>query len=110
MEQTAEIVPSSCVEMLLVFIVSSTILRHVCYAQAMYAPLYKADNRTDISLIESPFSQSLTISKQGPARDAPWAPERKLGSPFMSASAVSPSSTAKRCIALCANVSCEWCA
>ena len=76
----------------------------------MYAPLYKADNRTDISLIESPFSQSLTISKQGPARDAPWVPQKKLGSPFMSASAVSSSSMAKRCAALCATVPCEWCA
>ena len=76
----------------------------------MYAPLYKADNRTDISLTESPFSQSLTISKQGPARDAPWVPQKKLGFPFMSASAVSPSSMAERCGALCAaNVSCKWC-
>ena len=96
--------------MLPVFNVSCAILRHVCYVQAMYAPLYKADNRIDISLIESPFSQSLTITKQGPARDAPWVPQKKLGSPFMSASAVSSSSTAQRCAAFCADAVFGLCA
>lgn len=53
--------------------------------EASYAPLYKADVKMDIRTIESPFSQSLTISNTGTTSEAAAEAPKQLVSPFTTA-------------------------